>query len=272
MRQFVRIATNLSLTAGTYATDIPKFDPLGSSPKRTASATSKQRPRSPTPTCRWSSATSPPSPWTRTRRASRTTTSRRCSRRSAAHGRRRPASCRPDPGAADALAPAAARTPSATLGYAGITEAPFNSIEVRVVPENVTNLPPPRSGRRTRRSRSATSPSRRARPSRLSCAVSRRRAGSGPVDHRGARRGESGQPSRGPAHPHADRPGPRPGDGRQVVRVILFGERGVEAIAATNDRGLFVVGDAARGRCDGRNCRRGRREEEDDERGRRSPL
>src|SRR3954454_5012025 len=28
VRQFVRIATNLSLTAGTYASDIPPFNPL----------------------------------------------------------------------------------------------------------------------------------------------------------------------------------------------------------------------------------------------------
>jgi murein DD-endopeptidase MepM/ murein hydrolase activator NlpD len=35
-------------------------------------------------------------------------------------------------------------------------------------------------------------------------------------------------------------PGPRPGDGRQLVRVILYGERGIDAIAAANDRGLFV--------------------------------
>ena len=35
-------------------------------------------------------------------------------------------------------------------------------------------------------------------------------------------------------------PGARPGDRRQVVRVVLFGERGVEAIAAINDRGAFV--------------------------------
>ena len=37
-------------------------------------------------------------------------------------------------------------------------------------------------------------------------------------------------------------PGPRPGEPRQIVRVILFGERGVEAIAAINDSGEFVVG------------------------------
>ena len=35
-------------------------------------------------------------------------------------------------------------------------------------------------------------------------------------------------------------PGPRPDDGRQVVRVILYGERGIEGIAAVNDRGVFV--------------------------------
>ena len=35
-------------------------------------------------------------------------------------------------------------------------------------------------------------------------------------------------------------PGLRPGEPRQIMRVILFGERGVEAIAAMNDRGAFV--------------------------------
>ena len=35
-------------------------------------------------------------------------------------------------------------------------------------------------------------------------------------------------------------PGLRPGEPRQIMRVILFGERGVEAIAATNDRSAFV--------------------------------
>ena len=40
-------------------------------------------------------------------------------------------------------------------------------------------------------------------------------------------------------------PGPRPGDARQVVRVVLFGERGVEGIAAANDRGAVRIRDAA---------------------------
>ncbi|MDF9861728.1 murein DD-endopeptidase MepM/ murein hydrolase activator NlpD [Methylorubrum pseudosasae] len=35
-------------------------------------------------------------------------------------------------------------------------------------------------------------------------------------------------------------PGPKPGDGRQVTRVVLFGETGVQAIAAINDHGAFV--------------------------------
>jgi len=34
--------------------------------------------------------------------------------------------------------------------------------------------------------------------------------------------------------------GPVPGGGKGIVRVILFGERGIEGIAATNDRGIFV--------------------------------
>ncbi|MFE1601660.1 peptidoglycan DD-metalloendopeptidase family protein [Methylobacterium sp. ID0610] len=35
-------------------------------------------------------------------------------------------------------------------------------------------------------------------------------------------------------------PGPKPGDPRQLNRVILYGEHGIEAIAAMNDRGQFV--------------------------------
>lgn len=35
-------------------------------------------------------------------------------------------------------------------------------------------------------------------------------------------------------------PGPRPGDPRQVTRVVLYGETGIEGIAALNDRGAFV--------------------------------
>ncbi|WP_247636867.1 M23 family metallopeptidase [Methylobacterium sp. 37f] len=35
-------------------------------------------------------------------------------------------------------------------------------------------------------------------------------------------------------------PGPKPGDPRQVTRVVLYGETGIEGIAAINDRGGFV--------------------------------
>ena len=35
-------------------------------------------------------------------------------------------------------------------------------------------------------------------------------------------------------------PGPKPGDARQATRVVLYGEGGIEAIAALNDRGAFV--------------------------------
>lgn len=35
-------------------------------------------------------------------------------------------------------------------------------------------------------------------------------------------------------------PGSHPGDPRQVTRVVLYGENGIEAIAALNDRGTFV--------------------------------
>jgi hypothetical protein len=40
-------------------------------------------------------------------------------------------------------------------------------------------------------------------------------------------------------------PGLRPGEPRRSCAVILFGERGVEAIAAMNDRSALRLGDAA---------------------------
>ena len=39
-------------------------------------------------------------------------------------------------------------------------------------------------------------------------------------------------------------PGAKPGDPRQVTRVILYGENGIKGIAAMNDRGAFVSGGA----------------------------
>ena len=49
---FVRVATNLSLTTGTYASDLPPFNPLRFFAEEAASATSSRRRRSPTPTSR----------------------------------------------------------------------------------------------------------------------------------------------------------------------------------------------------------------------------
>ena len=121
-------------------------------------------------------------------------------------------------------------------------ESPFNSIEVRVVPENVTTLPKlePRAADSLFEERDvalkqgetlrdgAARPTARPEPDRRH----RQRALGGRPKIGGARRRAAD------AHPVA--PGPRPGEPRQIVRVILFGERGVEAIAATNDRSPFV--------------------------------
>ena len=80
---------------------------------------------------------------------------------------------RADPGPADAVAnpPPAGRPRRRALGYAGIVDAPFSTIEVRVVPENVTNLAKTEQSGSSRWSRSATSSCKRARPSRRSCAA-----------------------------------------------------------------------------------------------------
>jgi murein DD-endopeptidase MepM/ murein hydrolase activator NlpD len=127
------------------------------------------------------------------------------------------------------------------LGYARIVDAPFSTIEVRVVPENVTDLAKVdqrAAGRLVEereivlkkgetletalRSYGATPEQIQA----ITTALSARIRVAGLTE---------GQRLR-----IMIAPGPLLGDLRQIVRVLVLGEKGIEAIAATNDRGLFV--------------------------------
>jgi murein DD-endopeptidase MepM/ murein hydrolase activator NlpD len=118
-------------------------------------------------------------------------------------------------------------------------DAPFRSLEVRVVPENVTTLAKtvlrsPELGFSERtvslargdaldavlRTNSASADDSRA----IVAALGRDRAVAG-----------EGQQLRILAAPAA-----RPGEARRIVRAMILTERGIEAIAALNDRGTFV--------------------------------
>jgi murein DD-endopeptidase MepM/ murein hydrolase activator NlpD len=236
------VATALSMTSGTYATDIPPFNPMrlfaGEGGERVVEATPETSDADVSMVKRdlASLVVDPNAPGLRDEDVAAQIAEER---RLAAEAGRRPAIPIP----AQLMLSRTLRQPDGfgdALGYARPTEAPFSSIEVRVVPENVTTL-----------------------------AKLEPRAAEALVDERDValKRGESfetvlkatgatgdqirsiltalgprvgGNAAEGQHMRILVSPGPRPGDGRQVVRVILFGERGVEAIAAVNDRGAFV--------------------------------
>jgi murein DD-endopeptidase MepM/ murein hydrolase activator NlpD len=242
-RQFVRLATNLSLSAGTYAADIPRFNPL-----RLFAEENGERYVEPAP-----EVTDADVSVVKRDLTALTVDGGAPSlsdddvaalldeeRRLVADAGRRT----PVPVPAQQMLTRTLRQPGSfgeALSYAGITDAPFNTIEVRVVPENVTNLP--------RAEARGAEPSVEERDVVLrrgeTLDVVLRAQGADADQIRSVTTALSAR-VRVATLPEGQRmriliaPGPRPGDRRQIVRVILFGERGIESIAAVNDRGQFV--------------------------------
>jgi murein DD-endopeptidase MepM/ murein hydrolase activator NlpD len=243
VRQFVRVATNLSLSAGTYATDIPPFNPL-----RFFAEENGERFVEPTPEVADADvsvvkrdltllAIEPNAPALSDQDVVAILEEER--RVSAEVGRR---AAVPIP--AQQMLSRTLRQPGVlgdALGYAQITNVPFNAIEVRVVPENVTNFvkTEPRAGNQAIEERDIALKKGET----LEMALSAN--GATPEQAR-AILTALGANVKVATLPEGQRariliaPGLRPGDGRQIVRVILFGDRGVESIAAANDRGIFV--------------------------------
>ena len=242
VRQFVRIATALSQTAGTYATDIPKFNPLQLFAEENGNRAVEPAPEvadADVSVVKRDLALVDADGQSLSLTDDDVAALLEEERRAANDAGRRAAM--PIPAQLMLSRLPQAGGVGAALSYAGITEAPFNSIEVRVVPENVTNLQraePNASNQKVEerdivlkkgetletilRGLNATPEQIRLISNALSAKVK-----------------VAGLPE-GQRMRILIAPGPRPTDGRQVVRVVLFGERGVEAIAATNDRGQFV--------------------------------
>ncbi|WP_201835154.1 M23 family metallopeptidase [Microvirga zambiensis] len=243
VRNFVRVATNLSLTAGTYTADIPPFNPL----RLFAEGMDEQR-IEPTPEVADADVSvlrrdlslvaieaSAPS-LTDNDVLAILEEERRVFNEA---GRRTSV-----PIPAQQMLSRTLRQPDGlgdALGYARVVDAPFSTIEVRVVPENVTDLPKIDQKTATplveerdvvlRKGETLETALRSygATPEQIA-AISTALAARIKVDGM-----TEGQRLR-----ILIAPGPRLGDPRQIVRVVTFGERGIEGIAATNDRGVFV--------------------------------
>ena len=176
VRQFVRIATNLSLTAGTYASDIPKFNPL-----RLFAEENGERYVEPAPEVADADVSVVKRDLTlvagrrRPRLRCRTRTSPPILEEERRAARPAPgAARRADPGPADAVAAAAgARMLGDALSYAAIADNAVQRDRGAGRPGE-RHQPAARRGaaRPSRWSRSATSRSRRAKPSKPSCAAS----------------------------------------------------------------------------------------------------
>ncbi|WP_201859068.1 M23 family metallopeptidase [Microvirga soli] len=242
VRQFVRVATNLSLSSGTYAADIPPFNPLRLFAEETegrvepapevADADVSVLRRDLASLAIEASAPS----LTDSDVLAILEEERRLFNEA---GRRTSV-----PIPAQQMLSRTLRPPEAlgdALGYARVVDAPFSTIEVRVVPENVTDLakieqkamPPLIEERdvvlRKGETLETVLRSYGGTPEQIAAITS---ALSARIKVEGMTEGQRLR--------ILIAPGPRLGDPRQIVRVIAFGERGIEGIAATNDRGVFV--------------------------------
>ncbi|WP_343234636.1 M23 family metallopeptidase [Microvirga splendida] len=242
-RQFTRVTTNLALTAGTYASDIPPFNPLRLYAKQSdprsvelipevadADVSVLRRDLSPV-TIEASAPSLTDSDVLAVLEEER--------RALSGEGRRTTV-----PIPAQQMLSRTLRQPEVlgdALGYARVVDAPFSTIEVRVVPENVTELP--------KIEHKAIAPLVEERDVVLrkgeTLETVLRSYGATPdqiaaISSALATRIKVEGMSEGHRLRILIAPGPRLGDPQQIVRVISFGEQGMEGIAATNDRGLFV--------------------------------
>ena len=246
VRPFVRISSNLSMSTGVFASDIPRFDPM-------KFVSDEPQERAPDP----GAADAPGAEVTVVKRdlAEATidanapalsdddvTAQIEEERRLTAEAGRRTAL----PLAPQIMLSRTLRQGSAFPGFdekKSEDGSPFKSIEVLVVPENVTKLAKVelRSGeaplveeRDLALKRGDTVEAMLKATGHASDA-----AIAGIVAALGGKAKVSGL-SEGQQFRVQVAPGPKPGDGRQVTRVVLYGESGVQAIAAINDRGGFV--------------------------------
>lgn len=242
VRSFLRIATNLSLTTGAYATDIPAFNPL----RFFAEENGERVPEPPAAEVVDAEASvvkkdltsltiEPNAPALSDEDVAAQVEE---DRRLSAEAGRQPAI----PVPAQLMLSRTLRQPSGAadaFGGAGAPDTSFSSIEVRVVPENVTT--------RSKAERAAEPlvAERDVVLRKGETIETALRANGATNDQLRSMLNALSARARS-ALPEGQRirllvaPGPRPGDGRQIMRVVLFGERGIEEIVAVNDRGVFV--------------------------------
>lgn len=243
MRGFTRIATNLSQTAGLHATEIPAFNPLrlmtGEPAERVAEIETGLEDAELSLMKRdltnFVISSSSPA-LSDGEAAAQIEEERRIAQQA---GRRASV-----PIPAQMMLTRTLRQPSFTdvSAFAQVVDDPFDSIEVRVIPENVSTLAKIQS----------RPPEAQFEEIDLVLAVGQ------PLDEllveQGAAPGQAAEVvaalggetglkalSQGLSLRVLMAPGLRPGDPRRIMRVVLFGEDGVEAVAAVDDEDRMVA-------------------------------
>ncbi|TXN05597.1 MULTISPECIES: M23 family metallopeptidase [unclassified Methylobacterium] len=243
-KAFVRITAPLSMTTGVYAGDLPRFDPMkfvSDEPLERAPDAAADAPGAEVTVVKRDLADAAIDPNAPALTDDDVTAQVEEERRIAAEAGRR---------AAIPIAPQILLSRTLQQGAGGDAEAaaakdtnPFKAIEVLVVPENVTKV-----------AKVELKPNEAPLVEERDVAFKRgdtletllKATGMAGDEQIRAIVAALGGKSRTGALTEGQQmrvqvaPGPRPGDPRQVTRVVLYGESGIEGIAALNDRNAFV--------------------------------
>ena len=253
VRPFVRLASNLSLTTGVYAANIPPFNPLrlfaeGGQPEERYAEPAQDMPDADvTIVKRDLGDLTLPSGKPQLSDAEVISQIEEERANLANSGRQRALPIPPQLMLSRTLTGAA--TPGTDiLGYAPATDTRFSGIEVRVVPENVTNAPKtPIPASREPLVEDKLLMAKRGE----NFEQAMRGAGVAPEQIRAIIAAFGGK-VRTSALPDGQvlqvlyAPGPRPGDPRQIMRVSLLSNGQPDATVAMNDKGAFVPVDLPR--------------------------
>ncbi len=245
VRPFVRLASSLSLTTGVYATNIPPFNPLrlfaeGGQPNERYAETPAELPDADVTIVKRELAGIVIPPGKALLSDAEVISQIEEERANlAAAGRQRPLPIPPQLMLSRTLGASAAND---LLAYAPATDTRFSGIEVRVVPENVTNaLKAPIAATREPLVEDKLLITKRGENFEQVMRV----AGASADQIRAMIQAFSGK-VRVSALPDGQvlqalyAPGPRPGDPRQIVRVSLLTNGQPEATVAINDKGVFM--------------------------------
>ncbi len=248
VRPFVRIATALSLTSGQYATDIPKFNPTSlfaegadAGERIEALPDTGDADISIVKLDLASYAVAGDAPAMNDEQVAAQVGE---AKRAAAEVGRHPVLPLPPQllakGVRDAGALGGAGAFGGAISYARANDTAFSAIDVRVVPENVTVMPKAEAQKDSGIEERAVVLKRGETLEQLL-----RSNGAGVNDVRSILSALAGflkgtTPSEGQRVKLLVAPGPNQSGERQIVRVMLTDETAVKAIAAVDDRGVFV--------------------------------